>query len=370
MPSSRLIIGLTGNIATGKSVVRQMLSNFGALGIDADVIAHRALYTQGSVYNDVVAAFGQAILQPDGQISRSYLAKVVFNNPEELRRLEQLVHPAVTREIQQRIEASLVDVIAIEAIKLLESPLVGLCDQIWVSHARPTVQLERLLHDRQQTPAEAQMRIDAQPPQGEKIAQADVVIDTEGSFEDSFQQVRKALNDTIQLREERHLQAPHLNSEWAWRYPGLLQNEELERFWSRITGEPLAALYKKLGTSTGIVVMQRQHNKGLLVRKDWNFTAVLKKVLPDDLGHKAGSTILAALIASAGDSQTELLIIPKVAFDDPVWQRSGFEPVTPSDLTYPAWQQAISSTVKDDWDKFVSKYLSNPLTIQPPVKSV
>ena len=77
------IIGLTGNIATGKSVIRRMLANCGALEIDADLIAHRVMYPEGAVFLSIIETFGEAILAEDGHISRGKLAEIVFSNPEK-----------------------------------------------------------------------------------------------------------------------------------------------------------------------------------------------------------------------------------------------------------------------------------------------
>ncbi len=198
MAMTRNIIGLTGNIATGKSVVRRMLVNHGALGLDADIIAHRTLYPGGKAFQPVIDVFGKNILTPSGEIDRKKLGQIVFQDPEQLAILESLTHPAVTEAIRERIERSDLPLIVIEAIKLFESPLIDLCNTVWVSQASPMFQLERLLQTRNMTEETARQRIAAQPPQSEKRKRADVVINTEGPFQQTWQQVRQALNDTIQ----------------------------------------------------------------------------------------------------------------------------------------------------------------------------
>ena len=89
------VIGLTGNIATGKSVVRTMLEYFGVVGIDADSIAHQSITPGAPGYQPVVDYFGESILDPDGQIDRRELGSLVFANSEALAKLESLVHPLV-----------------------------------------------------------------------------------------------------------------------------------------------------------------------------------------------------------------------------------------------------------------------------------
>ena len=199
MTSVKRIIGLTGNIATGKSVVRRMLVNHGALGIDADVIAHRVLYPGGAAYKPVIEAFGKQILSPTGEIIRKKLAEIVFSSPEHLTKLEKLTHPAVTTAIQTRIETANRPIVVIEAIKLLESSLVDLVDALWVSHVAEDEQLTRLIETRKLSVDDARQRIAAQPPQSEKLSRANVVIHTAGTFESTWHQIHTALNDTASI---------------------------------------------------------------------------------------------------------------------------------------------------------------------------
>jgi len=95
----KYVIGLTGNIATGKSVVRKMLEHLGAYGIDADALSHRATAKGAPGYQPVVDAFGKWILEPSGQIDREKLGRLVFSNPDALRQLENIVHPLVQQAV-------------------------------------------------------------------------------------------------------------------------------------------------------------------------------------------------------------------------------------------------------------------------------
>jgi len=176
MKNVEKIIGVTGNIATGKSVLRQMLVNSRALGIDADELAHRMIYPQGPAFKTVVNTFGESILSEDGSISHNKLGQIVFNDPDALLELEKLVHPYVIETINERANQSHCPLVVIEAIKLLEAGLGDICDEVWVSHASYELQLERLLRIRNMTQREAKRRIESQPPQTEKVARADVVI--------------------------------------------------------------------------------------------------------------------------------------------------------------------------------------------------
>ena len=185
----KFVIGLTGNIATGKSVVRRMLEHLGAYGINADALTHRVLSRGAPGYQPVIELFGKRILNQSGEIDREKLGKLVFNDPNALSDLEAIVHPYITQAIDLLIKRAPQKVVTIEAIKLLESGLAGWCDSIWVTTISPDLQLERLTKKRMLTPADATARIKSQGEQAEKIKAADIVINNAGSFEDTWTQV-------------------------------------------------------------------------------------------------------------------------------------------------------------------------------------
>lgn len=188
-----MVIGLTGNIATGKSMVLELLSDLGAMTIDADQVAHQVMEPGQPAYRAIVEAFGPDIAPRGGSIDRRRLGEVVFADGQALARLERIVHPAVFVRIKERLEQTQAGVVVIEAIKLLEAGLsVQLCDIIWVVTAPREQQIQRLMATRNLSRAEAELRIDAQPPQELKVAQADVVIDNGGSKEETRAQVLRA----------------------------------------------------------------------------------------------------------------------------------------------------------------------------------
>lgn len=184
--SRRLIIGLTGNIATGKSAVMRLAAERGALTIDADRVVHELLDGDPAIQAAVTEAFGPEVRRADGRIDRAALGRIVFGDAEQLHRLEGLLHPATRAEIGRRMVAAdsvaVADaqVVMIEAIKLLEGPLAAVCDQVWVTACERTTQLERLRVCRGMDEQTATARVDAQSPQVDKIARADVVIGTDG----------------------------------------------------------------------------------------------------------------------------------------------------------------------------------------------
>ena len=188
----KIIIGLTGNIAVGKSQVLAQLEALGAAAIDADRAAHQVLRHGGGAYEPVLAAFGPGILGADGEIERSALGRIVFADRAQLSRLEAITHPAIRREIDRRIRGALAQVVVIEAIKLLEGDLREAVDAVWVVDARPETQLQRLVSKRGLARAEAQRRIDLQNSQADKLKQADVVIANDGDMTATRAQVQRA----------------------------------------------------------------------------------------------------------------------------------------------------------------------------------
>jgi dephospho-CoA kinase len=186
------IVGLTGNIGTGKSTVAAMLLGFGADVIDADKVAHEVMRPGTPVHTQIVDVFGPSVLTPDGEIDRKRLGAIVFSDSKALARLEAIVHPATLEAIDRRIASTSADVVIIEAIKLIESSLARKCDTIWVTTCRPEQQIERIMSARGLTRAQARQRVEAQPPQVEKAALADVVVDNAGSLSATREQVEAA----------------------------------------------------------------------------------------------------------------------------------------------------------------------------------
>jgi len=187
MKRRHFLIGLTGNIATGKSLVAQMLAEVGARVIDADQVAHAVMLPGGAAYGAVVEAFGSDILSEtdaDGTIDRAKLGAIVFRDPVALRRLEQAVHPATVAAVNRLIAAAAERVVVVEAIKLIEADMHRRYDALWVVTAPREVQIARLMAIRGLSQAEATLRVDAQPPQAEKAALADLVIVNDGSVAD------------------------------------------------------------------------------------------------------------------------------------------------------------------------------------------
>ncbi|GAB4409379.1 MAG: hypothetical protein Kow00123_22730 [Anaerolineales bacterium] len=185
------VIGLTGNIATGKTTVMAMLRHLGARVIDADQLAHEVMVSGTPIWQRIVNVFGRGILDEKGEIVRAKLAEIVFNDPKALQSLEEIIHPAVVERVQRLIAEAEEPVVVVEAIKLIESGLVDQCDTLWVVTCRRQQQMQRLMEQRYLREDQARARIMAQPPQAEKIFRADVVIDNSGTLEQTWEQVRQ-----------------------------------------------------------------------------------------------------------------------------------------------------------------------------------
>ena len=194
---NKYVIGLTGNIAVGKSVVRQMLQHFGAYTIDADGLTHQAMAPGAPAFQPIVEMFGKFIVDSEGRINRGTLGAIAFAVPEALVKLEEIIHPYVGQAITALASRAQQRVIVLEAIKLLESDLITLCDTVWVVDASVETQVKRLMEKRKMSLEEARKRIIAQPPQSDKVARAKVVIKNDGTVEDTWKQVQMIWNATV-----------------------------------------------------------------------------------------------------------------------------------------------------------------------------
>jgi dephospho-CoA kinase len=182
-----ILIGLTGNIASGKSEVARMLADRGATIIDADVLAREAVRPESQALRDIVKRWGKDILQQDGSLDREALRQIVFADQNELDALNRIVHPGVTRmrdrEVARAKERG--DPIVVCVIPLLfERNLVDEFDAIVLVDATRPIRLERLVTTRGLEETEAMNMIAAQMPAELKRARADHCIDNNGSLDD------------------------------------------------------------------------------------------------------------------------------------------------------------------------------------------
>lgn len=192
-----LQVGLTGNIASGKSTVARMLQRRGATIIDADVLARRAVVRGEPAYDAIVERWGGAVLQPDGELDRDALRRKAFTDPTELEALNSIVHPEVARLRDQAVadarEAG--DRIVVSDIPLLfERHLVDEFDRVILVDAPRELRLERLVRERDLPPTEAMEMIASQMPAELKRARADFIIDNASTLEELEESVEEVWN--------------------------------------------------------------------------------------------------------------------------------------------------------------------------------
>ena len=188
------ILGITGNIACGKTAVGKMLLNLGAERyIDADAVVHK-LYESGQpVAVRVAEAFGPAVLAPDGSVNRKALGDLVFQDADAMRRLEAIVHPAVGQALLNELsQVSPSGIAIIDAVKLLEGGSGAFCQSKWLVTCSEEQELARLMARNHLSEEEARARLRAQPPLAPKLALVDEVIDNGGSLTETRRQVAAA----------------------------------------------------------------------------------------------------------------------------------------------------------------------------------
>jgi dephospho-CoA kinase len=358
------IIGMTGNIATGKSVVAQMLANSGGLEIDADVVANRMLYPGAPAYQPVIEAFGDSILTKNGKISRKKLGKVVFLDPKQLEKLEKIVHPEVSKSIKTRIEEASRSFVVIEAIKLLESDLIEICDVLWVSHASVTHQMDRLLRTRNLSENDAKDRIQAQPPQSEKLNRADVVINTEGSFKQTWQQIQDGLANTMIGIESLKRSTPVRSGDWYFPDVSAIPQDDAEIFWQSHAEKAPSDWYATLGSRIVLPALKEDQLEGLLLWDNWNFSAVFDRWIANDQQRLSEKAILDTFYQQIEQQECEVILftIDKALKNSLFPAKIGFRELMPDELPYPAWQEAASKIIDDD-EKIWIRFLKEPVEI-------
>ncbi|MCC6544099.1 MAG: dephospho-CoA kinase [Nitrospirae bacterium] len=187
--------GLTGGIATGKSVVSGMFRSLGAFIIDADVLAREIVIPGLPAWKAVVEAFGSEILLPDGNLNRAALGRIVFHDAAKRSILNSIMHPGILKEaarLRKKIgEEYPFAVVIFDAALLIESGAYEMVDLVILVYANKKLQINRLMNRDGLTREDALQRINAQMPVAEKKNYADYIIDTSSSLKDDIEkQVR------------------------------------------------------------------------------------------------------------------------------------------------------------------------------------
>lgn len=350
--AGKYVIGLTGNIGTGKSVVRRMLEHLGAYGIDADQLSHRAIAKGAPAYQPVIEMFGRWILGEDGQIDRSRLGKVVFADPAAMEQLERIIHPFVEQALDVIIKRAPQSVVVIEAIKLLESNVRTMCDAIWVVTVPPEVQIARLVQSRHMPEVEARQRIAAQPPAEDKVAKAHLVVNNSGSFEDTWKQVVAgwqkmvpAANAPVSLKPAAQTAANQLTVIRG----KPRQAAEIADLFNRLRKNPKPLTADDIMASFGEkAFMLLQLDATLVGAIGWQVENLVSRTTdlvldPKISPEKALPELVAEMERASRELQCEasLVFLPRDWYNqDPIWRSLGYAPRTPQSLVVLAWQEA------------------------------
>lgn len=348
----KYVIGLTGNIATGKSVVRKMLEHLGAFGIDADEVAHRAMSRGGPAYEEVIRLFGEWILDSEGEINRKALGRLAFADAKLLDQLEEIMHPLVIQAVDLLIERSQSPVVVLEAIKLFESGLADACDTIWVVDCTPDVQIDRLVRKRGLSETTARQRIAVQPAQKGKLARAKVVIQNSKSFEDTWNQVQNAWAAGPQPQPAEAAPAPVTRGKPAIRRGRPNDADLIASFLNRnrkpatplTRGDIMAAFGQKayflLEQDGDVVGAIGWRVDNLVTRAD---EIVLTNEAPVDQSLRL---LISAMESASSELQSEAALI----FSAPIlakasaWKTAGYSQTLIENLGVKAWQEAAEES--------------------------
>ena len=347
----KYVIGLTGNIATGKSVVRRMLEHLGAYTIDADALSHRVISRGAPGYQPVLDKFGNWLLDKDGQIDRAKLGRLVFADGQALAQLEDIIHPFVSQAIDLLIRRATQKVIVVEAIKLLESDLRTRCDSVWVADAPQEVQIERLMRKRGMSRDEAIQRIHDQSAQKQKLAAANIVVTNTGSYEDLWKQVSDGWKKVLPTQETPSTLITHKPAAGSF---------SLQRGKPR-DSQKIADLVTRLSKGKHAMnkdeVMEAFGDKAFLLLQidaelvglaGWQVENLVARTTdlyldPRVTADKALPLLLAEVEKASSDLQCEAsLVFPPmelVGFDS-VWKHIGYERRSPDTLGVQAWTDA------------------------------
>lgn len=189
-------IGLTGGIGTGKTEVLNILRNFGAYTIEADLLAHQ-IYSPGKkAWQAIVDAFGSSVLTAEQQINRKKLGEIVFADRDKLNQLNQIVHPKILEHLKKLIgeyRMAGVRLLVIEAAILIEAGWIEIVDSVWVMKATPEIVIQRLRKKTTLTEKQITQRINAQISDAERQEKADAILTNNGDKSDLINQVNQLM---------------------------------------------------------------------------------------------------------------------------------------------------------------------------------
>ncbi len=201
-----LVIGVTGSIGTGKSEVARLLESLGAVVINADQVGHEAYAPNTESWREVVEAFGRDILQPTGEIDRRKLGAIVFSDPQQMAKLNGIMHPRMAGMVGERIEklrTQGTEVVVVEAALLFEAKWDYLVDEVWSTDAPVETVIQRLRDRNGLQEEEVRKRIDSQMDRDERLARSHLVLDNSGDVAELEQTVNSLWESRVKGRVER-----------------------------------------------------------------------------------------------------------------------------------------------------------------------
>jgi dephospho-CoA kinase len=199
---SRMILGVTGNIASGKSETARLLQRKGCALVDADAVAHELYGYDRALVQQIGAEFGPEVVFSNGTLHRAKLGSLVFGRPEAMAALNRIVHPALIAAIRERIRSNLrvMNRVVLDAALIVELGFATEVDYLVLVSASIPVRLKRLMERSNLTEDEAMRRIESQIPEEAKLQHADFVIKNETTRDYLHEQV-DALWEELRLRE-------------------------------------------------------------------------------------------------------------------------------------------------------------------------
>jgi len=193
------IIGITGGVGAGKTQILEYLNNkYGATVCQADKVAKKLQKKGGVCYDAIISHFGVGILDEKGELNRSFLADIVFNDQKELEILNGIVHPAVKEEIKKKIaqeERRHTNIFIIESALLIEDNYDEICDELWYIYVKDEIRKKRLIFSRGYDAKKVDEIIAAQLPKDEFLRYCDRVIDNSGVFAETMMQLDCTIKD-------------------------------------------------------------------------------------------------------------------------------------------------------------------------------
>lgn len=199
------VIGLTGGIGTGKSKASEILRDLGAKVIAADAIGHETYLRGTETWRELVGEFGEEILETGGEVNRDKLGQLVFGNKQVLEKLNSIVHPRIRSEATKRLRTLSecgTAVAVIEAALLLEAGWEDLVDEIWVMAAPEETIVQRLRNRDRLNTCQIQLRISSQMTEEERLASADVIIDSSHGIAQMRMQLQAFWRERVINRQE------------------------------------------------------------------------------------------------------------------------------------------------------------------------